>query len=114
MLWIEDIVKNTIAPPFLTNFRIDMIDFVDLHKVVVRRSEFSTFPSAQHGVELECTRVESEGLNRQFSQVEGDLDLQDITKLVLISNKKAPRKKVIVVKDKDEKGEEVGKKIHCV
>jgi 5S rRNA maturation endonuclease (ribonuclease M5) len=34
--------------------------------------------------------------------------------LVFISNKKAPRKKVIVVKDEDEEGEEVGKKIHCV
>ncbi len=92
MLWIEDVVKNTTTPPFSTNFRIDMIDFVDPHKVVVRRSAFLAFPNAQDGVELECTRVESEGLKRQFSQVEGDLDLQEITKLIPISNKKAPRK----------------------
>jgi hypothetical protein len=43
MLWIEDIVKNTPTPPFLTNFRIDMIDYVDLHKAVIRRSAFLAF-----------------------------------------------------------------------
>jgi hypothetical protein len=53
-------------------------------------------------------------LKRQFSQLEGDLDLQMIIKLVPISNKKALRKKVTVVKDEDEEGEKVGKKIHCV
>jgi len=33
MLWIEDIV---VAPPFLTNFRVDMVGFMDPQKVVVR------------------------------------------------------------------------------
>jgi len=33
--------------------------------------------------------------------------------LVPISNKKAPRKKVTMVKDEGEEGEKVGKKIHC-
>jgi hypothetical protein len=37
MLWIVDIVAS---PPFLTNFRIDMVGFVDLHKVIVRKSAF--------------------------------------------------------------------------
>jgi hypothetical protein len=46
--------------------------------------------------------------------VERYLDLQENTRLVPISNKKALRKKVIVGKDEDEEGEEVGKKIHCV
>ncbi len=91
-----------------------MIDFVDLHKVVVRTSAFFAFPSAWDGVESEYTRVESEGLKCQFSQVERYLDLQENTRLVPISNKKALRKKVIVGKDEDEEGEEVGKKIHCV
>jgi len=41
MLWIEDIVGCTLAPPFLINSRIDMVNFVNLHKVVTRRSAFS-------------------------------------------------------------------------
>jgi hypothetical protein len=45
MLWIEDIIENIEAPPFLTNFRVDRIGFVHLHKVVVRRNAFSTLPS---------------------------------------------------------------------
>jgi len=40
MLWIEDIVKNTPTPPFLTNFRIDMIDYVDPHKAVLEGVHF--------------------------------------------------------------------------
>jgi hypothetical protein len=44
MLWIEEIVESTLTP-FLTNFRVDVTNFVDLHKVVVK-SAFSTFPSA--------------------------------------------------------------------
>ncbi len=52
MLWIEDIVENTQAFPFLTNLKIGMASFVDLHKVVVRRSVFLTFPNARNGVEL--------------------------------------------------------------
>ncbi len=36
-----------------------MTSFVDLHKVVIRRSVFLTFPNAQNGVELEGG-VESE------------------------------------------------------
>jgi hypothetical protein len=46
MLWIDDIVESTSAPPFLTNSRIDMASFVDPHKVVARRNVFSTFPNA--------------------------------------------------------------------
>ncbi len=40
MLWIKDIVKRTLTPPFLTNSRVDMVDFVNLHKVVTRRNAF--------------------------------------------------------------------------
>jgi hypothetical protein len=46
MLWIEDIVENTQAPPFLTNSKIDMASFVDPHQVVAKRNAFSTLPSA--------------------------------------------------------------------
>jgi len=45
MLWIEDIVENTLALPVLTNSRVDMVGFVDPHKVLVR-STFSALPRA--------------------------------------------------------------------
>jgi hypothetical protein len=41
MLWIEDIVENTSAPPFWTNSRVDMIGFVYPQKVIART--ISTF-----------------------------------------------------------------------
>jgi hypothetical protein len=40
MLWTEDIVKITPTPPFLTNSRMDMVGFVNPHKVVPRRNAF--------------------------------------------------------------------------
>ncbi len=46
MLWIEDIVESTSTLPFLTNSRVDMVGFMDLHKVFAKSSAFSTFPSA--------------------------------------------------------------------
>jgi hypothetical protein len=53
MIWIEDIVESTLTPPFLTNSKVDMTRFVYSYKVVVRRSAFSTLPSAWNGGELE-------------------------------------------------------------
>jgi hypothetical protein len=38
--------ESTLSHPFFTNSKVDMVGFVDLHKVVVRRSAFSTIPSA--------------------------------------------------------------------
>jgi hypothetical protein len=46
MLWIEDMVESTLAPPFLTNSRIDIVGFMDLHKVVARRNAFLALPNA--------------------------------------------------------------------
>jgi hypothetical protein len=46
MLWIEDIVENTSTLPFLINSRVDMVGFMDIHKVFAKRSAFSMFPSA--------------------------------------------------------------------
>ncbi len=68
MLCIEDIVQCTPAPPFLTNFKVDMASFVDPHKVVVSRSAFLVFQHAQNMVELKGG-TKSEGLKCQFSQV---------------------------------------------
>ncbi len=59
MLWIEDIVESTLTPPFLTNSRVDMANFVDLHKVVDKNA-FSIFPNAWNGGEnkkLKKTKV---------------------------------------------------------
>jgi hypothetical protein len=44
MLWIEHIF---VTPPFWTNFKVDMVGFVNLRKVIAKRSAFSTFPRAQ-------------------------------------------------------------------
>jgi hypothetical protein len=73
MLWIENIVESTQAPSFSTNSRTNLAGFVDMHKVVVRRSAFSALPSPHNGGELEGG-AKSGGLKCQFSQVEGDLD----------------------------------------
>ncbi len=53
MLLIQDIVESTPTPPFLTNSKVDMAKFVFPHKVIARRSAFSTLPSAWNGGELE-------------------------------------------------------------
>jgi hypothetical protein len=88
----EDIVESTLAPSLLTNSRVCMAGFMDLHKVVARRSTFLGFWNAWNWVELKG-EVETEGLKCQFSQVERDLDLQKIFKPIPISNKKAQGKK---------------------
>jgi hypothetical protein len=67
-----------------------MAGFVKPHKVIVKRNEFSSFPSLWNVVDSEGG-IESEELKRQFSQVEGDLNLQEIPKPIPISNKRALR-----------------------
>ncbi len=79
-----------------------MTSFVDPHKVVARRSAFLALPNAQNEGES-IGGVESGRLKHQFSQVEGDLDLQKIPNLVSITKNKAPKKKAVVVKDEAEK-----------
>jgi hypothetical protein len=49
MLWIEDIVDSKPTPPFFINLKIDMVDFMDSQKVIIKRSAFSTLTSAQNG-----------------------------------------------------------------
>jgi hypothetical protein len=34
MLWIEDIVDSTPTLQFFTNFEVDMVGFVNFHKVI--------------------------------------------------------------------------------
>jgi len=38
ILHIEDIVESTLAPHFFINFRVNMVDYVNLHKAVTKRS----------------------------------------------------------------------------
>jgi hypothetical protein len=53
-----NIVERTKAPPFFTNSRVDTIGFVDPHKMVARRSAFSTLPNPQNGGKLEGQKLE--------------------------------------------------------
>jgi hypothetical protein len=76
----------------LINLKVDMVGFVNLHKVVARKITFWIFPSAWNGVESK-NGVGSKRLKHQFSQVEGVLDLQKILKLIPIRNKRIPLKK---------------------
>jgi hypothetical protein len=46
MLWIEDIIESTQAPPFLTNFKVGLVGFVELHKVGVGSNAFLALPNA--------------------------------------------------------------------
>jgi hypothetical protein len=83
-LWIENIVAIL---SFLTNFKVDMTDFVNLHKVIVRRNAFSTFWSGQNEDESKGEqKVKSWNVN--FQKVKGDLNLQKMPKLVPILKKR--------------------------
>ena len=58
MLWIEHIV---VTPSFFTNFRVDMVGFVNPHNVIARRSAFLAFLNAQNEGESK-DRKKNEGL----------------------------------------------------
>ncbi len=51
MLWFENIGKSTSTLPFLTNSKVDMAGFVNLHKLAPKQSAFSHLQSAQNGGE---------------------------------------------------------------
>ncbi len=94
-------------------FNVGMVGFVDPHKVVVRKNVFPVLGNAQNDGVLEV-RTKTFGhtwLKQSFSQVEGDLDLQEIFKLAPLPKKIATNKKVTIVtmKEEDEEGEKVGK-----
>ncbi len=40
MLLIEDIVQSTPSLPFLTHSKVDMVDFVNPHKVIAKKNAF--------------------------------------------------------------------------
>ncbi len=91
--------KHT-SSPFSTNFTVDMVTFVDPHKLVAKRNAFSAFPIAWNGGESEGG-IENGGFKRQFSQVERDLDSQEIPKRICIFRKRALKC------GEDEEGEKV-------
>jgi hypothetical protein len=80
---IEHIVESTPALPFLTNFRVDMAGFVNSHNVITRSNAFLTLSSAQNGGESKGG-AKSGTLKCQFSEVKGDVNLQQISKLLHI------------------------------
>jgi len=92
ILWIKVIVQSTPTPPFLNNSRVDIVGFVNLTRQLLEKSAFLAFPNAQNEVELKGG-VENERLKCQVLQMKGSLDLQEISKLVSIPNKKAQEKK---------------------
>ncbi len=58
---------------FLTNSQLDMLDFVDLHKMLVRRSAFfSPFKCMELNWKVE---YKVKGQKHKFSQMKGNLDL---------------------------------------
>jgi hypothetical protein len=59
MLWTKDIVESTKAPTFLTNSRVDMVNFVHFYKVVAKR--ISTLPSARNRGEYRKVGQKVEG-----------------------------------------------------
>jgi hypothetical protein len=70
-LWIEDIVESTTTTTFIfTNYKIDMVGFVNPHKMIIRSTSLA-LPNARNG-------GESKGR---------DLDLQKILKPVPILKK---------------------------
>jgi hypothetical protein len=73
MLRIVEIVDSKQALSFLSNSQVGMLDFVDPHKMVVRRSAFfSPFKC----MELNWKAgYKVKGLKHKFLQTKGNLDL---------------------------------------
>jgi hypothetical protein len=90
-----------------------MDGFVNPHKVVVQRYACLVLGNAQNEGVLEMkTKVFGHGgLKCSFSQMEGDLDLQEIHKLAPLPKKKVTKKKAIIItmKVESEEGEKVRK-----
>ncbi len=105
MMWIEDIVESTLALPFLTYSRVDMVGFMDLHnQAVVKKNAFSTLPSARNRGESKGG-VESGRLKCRFHKWKGIWIYKRSLKLVPIPKNRTPMKNVVMVKDKYEEGE---------
>jgi hypothetical protein len=58
-----------------------MASFMNLHKVIVRKTVFSAFSSAQNEGESKG-RAKSKKLKCQFSQVKEDLNFQEMLKMI--------------------------------
>ncbi len=107
----EDIVECT---PTISFSNVGMANFIDPHKVVVGRNAFIVIGNVQNQGVLEVrTNVFGHGgLKHLFSQVEGNLDLQEIPKSAPLPKKITTKRKAIIVtmKEEDEEGEKAGKK----
>jgi hypothetical protein len=82
ILWIKDIIKSTHNIPFFKTISVDMLGFSNPHKVVVQRNAFSILARAQNEsvLEMKTKKIGHGRLKHPFSQVEENLDLQEILK----------------------------------
>jgi hypothetical protein len=97
--WIEDIIESTHNIPFFNTFSVDMARFSNPHKVVVQRNAFSILASAKNESVLKM-KMEKFGhgrLEHPLSQIEENLDLQEIFKSAPFPKKILTRKKMIVI-----------------
>jgi hypothetical protein len=104
--WMEeDIVECTPTIPFSNTSSVGMTNFVDPHKVVARNAQ-------NEGVlEVRTYNFGHGRLKHSFSQVESDLDLQEIPKPTPLPKNIATKKKATIgiMKEEDDEGEKVGK-----
>ncbi len=77
ILWIENIVESTPITSFFSTSSVDMVGFVNPHKVVAQRIAFKNFANAQNGnvSKMKLENFGHGGLKHPFSQVQGDLNL---------------------------------------
>jgi hypothetical protein len=86
MLWIEDIVKSTLALPFLINPRVDMVNFMDPYKMTARKSTFSSFPCAQNEGENKKLKKTMQKRRRRLKKSKVNLILSHVNHTFFILN----------------------------
>jgi hypothetical protein len=93
----EYIVKCTPTIPLLNTSSVGMVGFVNARKVVAQRSAFTILENVQNdGVSKVKTKSFGHArLKHSFSQVEGDLDLQEVLKMAPLPKKRTTKKKVV-------------------
>jgi hypothetical protein len=100
---LKTLLKAHQLPHFFIDSRIDMVGFMNPHKVIARRNAFSAFPSVWNGVGGQGRKWRIE----MWIFTSGkDLDLQEIPKLIPFQTSEHQKK--------NNEDENVGKKIHCV
>jgi hypothetical protein len=109
----EYIVKCTPTIPLLSTSNVGMVGSVNAHKVVVQKSAFIVLENAQNDdvSKMKTKSFAHTRLKESFSQVEGDLDFQEVPKPTPLPKKRATKKKMVIVtmKEEGEKAKKAGK-----